>query len=186
MLPLCRHFSRACHSSFQPPFQAAHPWLQGMDRGGGSSAGPSHGAAFEVGLKLHTRAQLTGTVWCPLLQSQHTPRSPKPEQLWPDSAMDLRGSLRLRNGLCPGQIRGAPERGELLKASLRPLHLSPLTHQPGLESESPFCCCPGWGPAPRVPSGHAGGRGFPPPTSGGQQPAALGLCTAALPAAGKK
>lgn len=69
MLPLCRHFSRVCHSSSQPAFQAAHPWLQGTHPGRGSSAGPSRSDA----------PQPSTGYWdglSPLLQSQHTPRSP--------------------------------------------------------------------------------------------------------------
>lgn len=91
MLPLCRHFSRVRQSSSQPPFQAAHPWLQGMGRGRSSSAGPSHRAEFEVGRKLHTRAQLTGTV-CPHSCSLSTPRDPP----------SLSNSGRIRPWICAG------------------------------------------------------------------------------------
>lgn len=126
---------------------------------------------------LHSRAQVTGTV-CPHCCSLSTPRDP---QAWATAARPGHGSAWIpqTGERAPGWYKlGNTRARRAAQGFTQPSRLlSPLTHQPGLGPDTPFCCCPGWGPAPRVPSGHAGGRGFPPPTSGGQQPAALGLCT---------
>lgn len=49
-----------------------------------------------------------------------------------------------------------------------------LSSRPG--ARHPLLLPPGLGSSISSPLGALSGRGFPPPTSGGQQPAALGLC----------
>lgn len=140
MLPLCRHFSRLRHSSSQPPFQAAHPWLQGMGRGRSSSSG-QHLRWVSNSTPEHS----TGTV-CPHSYSLSTPRDPPSlsnnGQIRPWICVDPSG---WETGSRLVQIRGAPERGELLTASPRPGISSPhlLINQ-------------GWGQTPPFAASRAG------------------------------
>lgn len=154
-MPLCRHFSRVCHSSSQALCTSLAPGhgqrKEQLSRAisqssiGGESPAPQLSTGYWDGLS-------------PLLQSQHTPRSPSlsnSSQIWPWICMD---ASDWGTGSWLAQNLGRNRARRSAQGFTQTSHLLlPLTHQPGLGPDAPLCCSPGWEPAPRVPSGHEGG-----------------------------
>ena len=160
MLPLSRHFSCTCHQVHpRPQFQWRIPGSSARALGRGSSAAPSH---REQHLQWFPRKPLHPSTgyWeglSPLLQAQHTPRSPslrsscwwahaetpQPGEGAPcwyklDETLGEHPSEESCSGLPPGQPSALPSH-------------SPASSSVRLSPEPQFCCCPGWEQHPQCP-----------------------------------